>query len=112
MQHLAGKPGQSQSSRMTSAAIQQIETLLSPLLRTLDALGVIARHISPVGYSHLLGGYSGGGIITLEMVRQLQELGDTVDHVILFDSVPSETNWTIRLNDSAAGALRTTLGIP
>jgi acyl transferase domain-containing protein/thioesterase domain-containing protein/acyl carrier protein len=39
---------------------------------------------------YLLGGYSGGGIITLEMVRQLQELGDEVDHVVLFDSVPSE----------------------
>jgi phospholipase/carboxylesterase len=38
---------------MTSA-IEQVETLVSPLLRTLDALGVISRHMHPVGYAHLL----------------------------------------------------------
>ena len=37
---------------------------------------------------YLLAGYSGGGIVALEMVRQLQAVGETVDHVILFDSVP------------------------
>jgi len=35
---------------------------------------------------YLLGGYSGGGIIALEMVRQLERLGETVDVVVLFDS--------------------------
>jgi thioesterase domain-containing protein/acyl carrier protein len=35
---------------------------------------------------YLLGGYSGGGIVALEMVRQLQELGEVVDLVVLFDS--------------------------
>lgn len=38
---------------MTSA-IGQVETLVSPLLRTLEALGFIARHIHPVGFAHLL----------------------------------------------------------
>ena len=38
---------------MTSP-IQQVETLVSPLLRTLDALGVVARYMHPVGYAHLL----------------------------------------------------------
>jgi acyl transferase domain-containing protein/surfactin synthase thioesterase subunit/acyl carrier protein len=37
---------------------------------------------------YLLGGYSGGGVVALEMVRQLQELGETVRYVLLFDSVP------------------------
>ena len=40
---------------------------------------------------YLLGGYSGGGIVALEMARQLLELGDSVAHVILFDSVPPNT---------------------
>ncbi|MFV0308088.1 MAG: type I polyketide synthase [Desertimonas sp.] len=37
---------------------------------------------------YLLGGYSGGGIVTFEMVRQLEELGEQVEFLILFDSVP------------------------
>ena len=37
---------------------------------------------------YLLGGYSGGGIVALEMARQLRAAGEQVDHVILFDSVP------------------------
>jgi thioesterase domain-containing protein len=43
-----------------------------------------ARHSGP----YILGGYSGGGIITFEMVRQLHALGEEVRFVILFDSVP------------------------
>jgi thioesterase domain-containing protein/acyl carrier protein len=42
---------------------------------------------------YLLGGYSGGGIVALEMARQLLELGEPVAHVILFDSVPPRTPW-------------------
>jgi phospholipase/carboxylesterase len=38
---------------MTSAIVQ-VDALVSPLLRTLEALGVIARHIHPIGYTHLL----------------------------------------------------------
>jgi phospholipase/carboxylesterase len=38
---------------MTSA-IGQVEALVSPLLRTLEALGFLARHIHPVGYMQLL----------------------------------------------------------
>ena len=45
---------------------------------------------------YLLGGYSGGGIVALEMARQLLELGDSVAHVILFDSVPPRTPWPSR----------------
>ena len=43
-----------------------------------------AGHAGP----YLLGGYSGGGLVTLEMARQLRESGDEVTHVLLFDSVP------------------------
>jgi thioesterase domain-containing protein len=35
---------------------------------------------------YLLGGYSGGGTIALEMSRRLEELGDEVEVVVLFDS--------------------------
>ena len=43
-----------------------------------------ARHPGP----YLLGGYSGGGIVTFEMVRQLHALGEEVRYMVLFDSVP------------------------
>ncbi len=35
---------------------------------------------------YLIGGYSGGGIIALEMSRQAAEVGDHVDLVVLFDT--------------------------
>ncbi len=38
---------------------------------------------------YLLAGYSGGGVVALEMANQLKALGEEVDHVILFDSVPN-----------------------
>jgi acyl transferase domain-containing protein/thioesterase domain-containing protein/acyl carrier protein len=43
-----------------------------------------AKHPGP----YLLGGYSGGGIVTYEMVRQLREQGADVRLMVLFDSVP------------------------
>ena len=39
---------------MTSAASQQVRIPRLPLLRTLEGLGVIARHLDPIGYTHLL----------------------------------------------------------
>ena len=51
-----------------------------------------ARYVAELRAAHegpyLLGGYSGGGIVTFEMVRQLQELGEEVEFLVLFDSVP------------------------
>ncbi len=38
---------------------------------------------------YLLGGFSGGGLVTLEMARQLHELGDEVELAVLFDSAPT-----------------------
>ena len=43
-----------------------------------------AAHPGP----YLIGGYSGGGVVALEMARQLKALGDDVTQVFLFDSVP------------------------
>ncbi|MEZ5296789.1 MAG: thioesterase domain-containing protein [Ilumatobacteraceae bacterium] len=53
-----------------------------------DGGSVRRRTPSPLPGPYLLGGYSGGGIVALEMVRRLRELGEQVDHVVLFDSVP------------------------
>lgn len=36
---------------------------------------------------YLLGGYSGGGVIALEMVTQLEALGERVQYLVLFDSI-------------------------
>lgn len=47
-------------------------------------LGAI-RRVQPSG-PYLIGGYSGGGIIALEMARQAAEVGDHVDLVVLFDT--------------------------
>jgi thioesterase domain-containing protein len=60
--------------------------------RYIDAL--IAEHAEP----YLLGGYSGGGIIVIEMARQLQERGKQVTAVILFDCVArGRVPWSRRL---------------
>ena len=45
---------------------------------------LVAAHPGP----YLLGGYSGGGPIALEMTNRLQALGREVRHVLLFDSEP------------------------
>jgi thioesterase domain-containing protein/acyl carrier protein len=51
-----------------------------------------ARYVAELRAAHrgpyLLGGYSGGGIVTFEMVKQLQQLGEEVRLLVLFDSVP------------------------
>ena len=50
------------------------------------------RYVEELRTSHqgpyLLGGFSGGGLVALEMVRRLSALGETVDKVVLFDSAP------------------------
>ncbi|MDP3491547.1 MAG: dienelactone hydrolase family protein [Hyphomonadaceae bacterium] len=39
---------------MNPSTLEQVEQLTASLLRTLDALGFITRHLSPIGYSHQL----------------------------------------------------------
>lgn len=39
---------------MEAAHLRQIEELVDPLLRTLDAVASIQRHLHPIGYAHLL----------------------------------------------------------
>ena len=64
-----------------------------------------ARYVAELRAEHqgpyLLGGYSGGGIVTFEMVRQLQALGEEVRYIVLFDSVPPGRADAVR---AAAGA--------
>ena len=51
-----------------------------------------ARYVADLRAEHkgpyILGGYSGGGVVAFEMVRQLRELGEDVRYLVLFDSVP------------------------
>ena len=53
------------------------------------------RHLQPSG-PYLLGGYSGGGIVALEMSRQAAASGDRVNLVVMFDTFrpgePAPTN--------------------
>ena len=58
------------------------KTLEEMATRYVDELR--AAHRGP----YLLGGYSGGGTVTFEMIRQLQALGEEVRFLVLFDSVP------------------------
>jgi acyl transferase domain-containing protein/thioesterase domain-containing protein len=56
-------------------------------------LGAV-RHVARSG-PYLIGGYSGGGIIALEMARQAVAAGDRVDLVVLFDTYrPGSMNHT------------------
>ncbi len=48
------------------------------------------RRVQPSG-GYLLGGYSGGGVIALEMARQLQAIGERIDNVILLDTYHPST---------------------
>ncbi len=63
-------------SDMPDATVEQMASRYVAELR--------ANHPGP----YLLGGYSGGGIVTFEMVRQLREEGADVKLMVLFDSVP------------------------
>jgi thioesterase domain-containing protein/acyl carrier protein len=45
------------------------------------------RGIQPHG-PYVLGGYSGGGLVALEMARQLVVAGEPVDNVVLLDTYP------------------------
>ncbi|EGE07073.1 hypothetical protein TEQG_06062 [Trichophyton equinum CBS 127.97] len=66
-------------------------TLANPLHGTLSQLAeeyvaTVRREIQPFG-PYLLGGWSMGGMIAMEMAAILQALGDEVPHVLLIDSV-------------------------
>jgi thioesterase domain-containing protein len=62
---------------------------MDPSIEAMAARYVAAlRAFKPGPY--LLGGYSGGGMVALEMVHQLHELGEKVNFVVLFDSIPQD----------------------
>jgi len=59
------------------------------------------RNMQPAG-PYFLGGWSMGGVIAFEMARQLQEQGETIGMLALFDSQApageqSDHNWTMLL---------------
>ncbi|HEX7096492.1 MAG TPA: thioesterase domain-containing protein, partial [Acidimicrobiales bacterium] len=59
---------------------------IDPSLEAMAARYVAAlRAFTPGPY--LLGGYSGGGIVALEMAHQLEELGEEVAYCVLFDTI-------------------------
>jgi amino acid adenylation domain-containing protein len=58
--------------------LSRIEDIASHYVRALDAAGCTEPY--------LIGGFSYGGIIALEMALQLTELGRTVDTLLMFDS--------------------------
>jgi pimeloyl-ACP methyl ester carboxylesterase len=62
---------------------------MDPSVEVMAARYVAAlRAFKPGPY--LLGGYSGGGMVALEMVHQLTELGEKVQYIVLFDSIPQD----------------------
>jgi len=57
------------------------------------AIGVIKR-VRPQG-PYLLIGYSAGGLVALEVARQLSAAGDDVRLVVLLDTYPSRETWPL-----------------
>lgn len=60
---------------MNPATLEQVEQLVASLLRTLDALGFITRHLSPLGFSHQLA-RAGDPDIDLRAARAFPEWDD------------------------------------
>ena len=57
------------------------------------AIGVIKR-VSPRG-PYFLVGYSAGGLVALEVARQLTAAGDAVPLLVLLDTYPSRETWPL-----------------
>ncbi len=53
---------------------------------------VAIRELQPTG-PYLLGGYSFGGLLALELAQQLTAAGETVDQLFLIDAVYGERHW-------------------
>jgi acyl transferase domain-containing protein/thioesterase domain-containing protein len=63
------------------------------------------RRVQPSG-GYLIGGYSGGGVVALEMARQLTAIGERIDNVVLLDTYHPSTR---AKNPSKVGYLQTLL---
>lgn len=92
------------------------------LLATLTTVPAMARHYlalvrreRPHG-PYLLGGYSLGGLVALEMAGMLREAGEPVGSVLLFDTVPPSLDQRALTEREFTAAfpalLRLTLGLP
>jgi thioesterase domain-containing protein len=68
-------------------------------------LEALRRH-QPHG-PHLLGGYSGGGIIALEMAQQLTAAGGSIDELVLLDTFhPSTSAKSASWGDHLSGVMK------
>ncbi|HEV8298562.1 MAG TPA: thioesterase domain-containing protein, partial [Acidimicrobiales bacterium] len=66
------------------------------------------RSVQPEG-PYLLGGYSGGGVVALEMTSQLAAVGQRVPRIVMFDTVPRLSDFPARgkrMINVASNALR------
>jgi thioesterase domain-containing protein/acyl carrier protein len=66
------------------------------------------RRQQPYG-PYMLGGYSGGGVVALEMARKLVAVGERASHVILLDTFhpwtqAQEVGWSERVNNLMSSA--------
>jgi acyl transferase domain-containing protein/thioesterase domain-containing protein len=77
------------------------------------------RQAQPHG-PYIVGGYSGGGVIALEIARMIEQAGESVENVVLLDTfhpatTPRRASWQEKLNEvrsrGAAYAARITWGI-
>ena len=66
-------------------ALERVEDMAASYIAAL-------RTVQPRG-PYLLGGWSMGGLIAFEMTRQLQARGETVDLLVLIDSVATPVRW-------------------
>lgn len=62
------------------------QIFLLPTLKDMAAAHIEAiKRVQPQG-PYRLGGYSFGGVVAFEVARQMQEVGETVSHLLLIDS--------------------------
>ena len=65
---LPKRPAAASVRGMTSVGVQQLQEYLLPLLRALEGLGYISRHLDPIGYAHILA-RAGGSHVDLRAAK-------------------------------------------
>ncbi|KAI8820281.1 putative nonribosomal peptide synthetase [Fimicolochytrium jonesii] len=66
----------------------------------------LIRSVQPLG-PYVISGYSFGGNVAICVARKLQDAGETVQHLILFDSIciPRKERMSLKATDWTAGAI-------
>jgi amino acid adenylation domain-containing protein len=94
--------------------VQALENDVTPLARVEDmaaAYITAMRAVQPDG-PYLLGGWSMGGLIAYEMTQQLQAQGETVDLLVLIDSMPAPLQCNVNDEWTVLQMFAETYGIP